>query len=86
MQTVTKLVMRKCFLILALIAIATVAQGQTPGASPASGDPSITANGVIGEVKAIDNSARQMIVKTDAGSVVTVSLGEKNHLHASGAR
>ncbi|HEY6119489.1 MAG TPA: hypothetical protein VIV66_05985 [Pyrinomonadaceae bacterium] len=69
--------MQKCFVILVLIAIATVAQGQTPGASPAPGDPSITANGVIGEVKAIDNSARQMIVKTDAGSVITVSLGEK---------
>jgi hypothetical protein len=40
-------------------------------------DPSITANGVIAEVKAIDTAALQMIVKTDAGSVVTVSLGEK---------
>jgi len=68
---------RKYFLILSLIAIASVVRGQTPTPSPASGDPSITPNGVIGEVKAIDTSAKQMIVKTDAGAIVTVSLGEK---------
>ncbi|HZE68610.1 MAG TPA: hypothetical protein VE135_03665 [Pyrinomonadaceae bacterium] len=66
---------KKYFVILVLIAITTVVQGQT--ATPAPDDPSITANGVIGEVKVIDTPARQMIVKTDAGSVVTVSLGDK---------
>ena len=58
------------FLLSALIAIQPVI-GQT---SPAQGDPNITANGVIGEVKAIDAGAKQLIVKTDSGSVVTVSL------------
>lgn len=65
-------------MILALLASATAATGQTTAAaSPVQNDPSITANGVIAEVKAIDVTALQMIVKTDAGSVVTVILGEK---------
>jgi hypothetical protein len=41
------------------------------------GDPGITANGAIGEVKVIDSAGRQLIVKTDAGSLVTVALGDK---------
>jgi Cu/Ag efflux protein CusF len=48
----------------------------TTAAQPA-GDPGITPNGAIGEVKVIDNTAKQLIVKTDAGSLVTVALGEK---------
>jgi hypothetical protein len=42
-----------------------------------AGDPGITPNGAIGEVKVIDNAAKQLIVKTDAGSLVTVALGDK---------
>src|SRR4030095_8311300 len=53
-----------------LIAIPSV----TAQTSPAQGDPNITANGVIGEVKAIDSGSKQLIVKTDAGSLVTVTL------------
>jgi len=69
---------KKYFLTLALIAMAAVARGQaTTPATPSQGDPSITENGVIGEVKAIDAAAKQMIVKTDAGSVVTVALADK---------
>jgi hypothetical protein len=69
---------RKCFVVLVLIAIASVAHGQATTPSPATqGDPAITANGVIGEVKAIDAGAAQMILKTDAGSVVTVALADK---------
>jgi len=67
---------RKCFAILVLIAIASVARGQATTPAP-QGDPAITANGVIGEVKAIDTGSSQMIIKTDAGSVVTVALAEK---------
>ncbi|HKZ01094.1 MAG TPA: hypothetical protein VJ180_02585 [Pyrinomonadaceae bacterium] len=67
--------LRKYFVILALLTFATITNGQTPSSPPS--DPSITANGVIGEVKAIDIAALQLIVKTDAGSVVTVALGEK---------
>jgi hypothetical protein len=58
------------FFLLTLIAT----QPATAQTSPAQGDPNITANGVIGEVKAIDAVSKQLIVKTDAGAVVTVSL------------
>ena len=58
------------FFLLTLIAI----QAATAQTAPAQGDPNITANGVIGEVKAIDTGSKQLIVKTDAGAVVTVSL------------
>lgn len=40
-------------------------------------DPAITAKHAIGEVKAIDAAAKQMTIKTDAGSVVMVSLSDK---------
>src|SRR5437773_6732169 len=53
---------------------------QTPQPTPASqqsGDPGITPNGAMGEVKSIDAAAKQLVVKTDSGSLVTVSLGEK---------
>ncbi|HKO97952.1 MAG TPA: hypothetical protein VJU86_13225 [Pyrinomonadaceae bacterium] len=39
-------------------------------------DPGITANGAIGEIKVIDVSAKQLIIKTDAGSLVNVSLSD----------
>ena len=66
---------------LSLVSIAgsnALAQTSTP-AAPAQqpGDPAITANGAIGEVKVIDAAAHQLIVKTDAGSLVTVSLSDK---------
>jgi len=40
-------------------------------------DAGITATRVIGEVKAIDAAAKQITVKTDAGSIVTVILSDK---------
>lgn len=40
-------------------------------------DPAITAKHAIGEVTAIDAAANQLTIKTDAGSVVLVSLSEK---------
>ena len=40
-------------------------------------DPAITPNSAIGEVKAIDGAAKQLVLKTDAGSVVTVTLSDK---------
>jgi len=46
---------------------------QTPTASPAA--PAITI--VIGEVKAIDAPAKQIIVRTDSGVIVTVNLSDK---------
>src|SRR5262245_29421618 len=70
---------KKYLLVIALLAVAAVVKGQAtaPATTPSQGDPSINANGVIGEVKAIDTGAMQMIVKTDAGSLISVSLGEK---------
>ena len=44
---------------------------------PQGGDPNITAKYAVGEVKSIDATARQLIIKTDAGSTVTVSLNDK---------
>ena len=40
-------------------------------------DKGITPNSAIGEVKAIDPASNQLIVKTDAGSVVTVTVSDK---------
>jgi hypothetical protein len=53
--------------------LATVAQ--TPAAQ--GGDPSITAKYALGEVKTIDAAAKQLTIKTDAGSMVVVSLSDK---------
>jgi hypothetical protein len=46
-------------------------------AALAQDDPSITAKYAIGEVKSIDAAAKQLTIKTDAGSTVTVSLNDK---------
>src|SRR2546423_340271 len=40
-------------------------------------DPNITAKHAIGEIKSIDIAAKQMTIKTDAGSMVTVTLSDK---------
>lgn len=40
-------------------------------------DPGITAKHAIGEVKSIDAATKQLTIKTDAGSVVTVSVSDK---------
>jgi Cu/Ag efflux protein CusF len=45
--------------------------------STQSGDPNITAKHAIGEVKTIDAATKQLTIKTDAGSVVNVSLSDK---------
>lgn len=76
--------MKALFLAIALVVVGVLAGPganaqtslSTPPAQP-GGDPGITANSAIGEVKVIDNGAKQLIVKTDAGSLVTVALGEK---------
>lgn len=50
------------------IALALFAQGSDPG---------IAAKHAIGEVKTIDAAAKQITIKTDAGSTVTVALSDK---------
>ena len=78
--------MKAPFLAIALVLVGVLAgfsanaQNTSSTASSTSqqaGDPGITPNGAIGEVKVIDNAAKQLIVKTDAGSLVTVALGDK---------
>src|SRR5215216_2497255 len=50
----------------------------SPPASIAQGtDPGIAAKHAIGEVKSIDATAKQLTIKTDAGSEVIVSLNDK---------
>jgi co-chaperonin GroES (HSP10) len=74
-------IMRAHFLAIALGLFTGTAgaYAQTPQATPASqqADKGITANSAIGEVKAIDPGANQLVVKTDAGSVVTVTVSDK---------
>ncbi|MDQ2936601.1 MAG: hypothetical protein M3R67_03745 [Acidobacteriota bacterium] len=67
-------------LVLVLVLAGPGAEAQTTPSTSApqqSGDVGITPNGAIGEVKVIDAAAKQLIVKTDAGSLVTVALGDK---------
>ena len=78
--------MRALFIAVALVFVGGIAgftaQAQTTSTTssavaPKPTDPGITPNGAIGEVKVIDNAGKQLIVKTDAGSLVTVALGDK---------
>ena len=51
-------------------------KAQTPTASPAAqSTPSVS--GVIGEVKALDRSAQQMVLRSDNGVLSTVNLNDK---------
>jgi len=65
--------MRKFF---CAFAIGLITLALTP-ASYAQGDANITAKYAIGEVKSIDAAAKQLTIKTDAGSLVTVTLTDK---------
>ena len=71
--------MRVLFLIFALglAAAGSAAYTQTPPAQAQGGDPAITPTRAIGEVKTIDAAAKQITIKTDAGSMVTVLLSDK---------
>jgi co-chaperonin GroES (HSP10) len=79
--------MKALFLVIALVFVGllavpvataqtTAATPATPGNSPQASDPSISPNRALGEVKVIDTAAKQIIVKTDAGSLVTVVLSD----------
>ena len=48
----------------------------TSTAAPKTGDPSISPNRALGEVKVKDVTGKQLIIKTDAGSLVTVVLSD----------
>ena len=75
--------MKGPFLAVSLAVISLLAESsanaqtnQTTTAAPQTGDSSITANRALGEVKVIDTAAKQLIIKTDAGSLVTVALSD----------
>jgi hypothetical protein len=75
-----KAVLLAIMLVLLLVPADSSASAQTTtpatGAPAQGGDPSITANWAIGEVKVIDAPARNLIIKTDAGSLVIVTLAD----------
>ena len=49
----------------------------SPAALAQTTDPNIAAKHAIGEIKSIDAAAKQLTIKTDAGSMVMVSLSDK---------
>jgi hypothetical protein len=76
--------MKKQLLTLAFLALAsslTLVSAQTPAtgaatSQPSQADKSITANGVLGDVTAINLEAKGLSVKTDAGNTVTVVFAD----------
>lgn len=68
----------KAFLFAVIFGLITFQLGTTAKSLAFQGsDPSITAKGAIGEVQSIDSTAKQLTIKTDAGSTLTVSLSDK---------
>jgi hypothetical protein len=61
------------FVVIGLLSLSLNAFAQTPSPSPTT--PAIS--GVIGEVKNIDPSVNQMIVRADSGVLFTVNLSDK---------
>src|SRR5438552_4129009 len=69
---VRKLLILTCLLV-ASIGFRGAVYGQTPSASPATS----AVSGVIGEVKAIDAAAKQMVVRDDKGVIFSINLSDK---------
>lgn len=67
--------MRKFFFAGAIGLITLLVSSSASTAQTA--DPGIAAKHAIGEIKSIDAAAKQLTIKTDAGSIVTVSLNDK---------
>ena len=65
-------------LVQALLIAVPAANAQTTATATTQqpSDAGITPNGAIGEVKVIDAAGHQLIIKTDAGSLVTVALND----------
>jgi hypothetical protein len=69
--------MKPLFLLIAFVLLATLTGPGTYGQTqPTQTDAGITATRVVGEVKVIDSAARQITVKTDAGSLVAITLAD----------
>src|SRR5256886_2785921 len=69
---VRKLLISTCLMV-ASIGFAGAVYEQTPSASPATS----AVSGVIGEVKAIDAAAKQMVVRDDKSVIFTINLSDK---------
>jgi len=67
--------MRTFFFAAAIALISLLAS--SPASLAQTADPDIAAKYAIGEVKSIDAAAKQLTIKTDAGSMVTVTLSDK---------
>jgi hypothetical protein len=65
----------RTFFFAAAIGLITLAI--TSAAFAQGGDPNIAAKHAIGAITSIDAAAKQLTIKTDAGSTVTVSLSDK---------
>lgn len=61
---------------LSVIVLAGGASAFGQAAPPQTADAGITANGVLGDVVAVDANSKQIFVKTDAGSVVIVTIAD----------
>lgn len=59
--------------LITLLASSSISKAQAAAAQ----DPGIAAKHAIGEIKTVDSSAKQLTIKTDAGSMVTVTLSDK---------
>src|SRR5262249_7113685 len=71
----------RALILLTILAIGSTALVFGQGTAPASaGDPSITATRAIGEVKTIDVAGKQLTLKNDAGSAVTIVLSDGTSL------
>jgi hypothetical protein len=69
--------MKPLFLFIALVLVATLTGQRMYGQTqPTQTDAGITATRVIGELKVIDSAAKQLTVKTDAGSLVAITLAD----------
>jgi hypothetical protein len=67
--------MRTFFFAASLAIISLLAS--SPASLAQTADPDIAAKHAIGEIKSIDVAAQQLTIKTDAGSMVTVTLSDK---------
>jgi hypothetical protein len=66
----------RTFFFAAAIGVITLL-ASSPASMAQADDPGIAAKHAIGEIKTIDTAAKQLVIKTDAGSLVTVTLSDK---------
>lgn len=66
----------RTFVFAAAIALSTSLASSSASMAQAT-DPGIAAKHAIGEIRTVDAAAKQLTIKTDAGSLVTVSLNDK---------